>query len=236
MSLHVELLFLESCPHVEPARALLQRVVDDLGVPVEIEEINVATAEQAQQLGFLGSPSIRIEGRDVEELPAPAGASMSCRTYDSGGLPPRWMVEAAVLRALASRSYLFLCVANSARSQMAEGIARSLAPKGTTVASAGSEPSRIRPEAIEVLAEAGIDISAHRSKSLEEIDPAGIDVVVTLCTEEVCPVFLGQARRVHWGLPDPAATEGDRETRLAAFRAVRNELRRRLSRLFCTGQ
>ena len=74
---------------------------------------------------------------------------MSCRVYRESGVPPRWMMEAAVLRALGPRSYLFLCVANSARSQMAEGIARSLAPAGATVASAGSEPTSVRREAIE---------------------------------------------------------------------------------------
>jgi arsenate reductase len=127
---------------------------------------------------------------------------------------------------------LFLCVANSARSQMAEGIARSLAGPGTTVSSAGSVPSRVNPLAVRVLAELGIDISAHRSKGVEEIDAAGVDTVITLCAEEVCPVFLGTARRAHWGLPDPAGVEGGEEERLAAFRAVRDELRQRLAVLF----
>jgi arsenate reductase len=140
------------------------------------------------------------------------------------------MVEAAVLRALAPRGFLFLCVANSARSQLAEGIARSLAPAGVTLASAGSEPSFVRPEAIQVLSELGLDISAQRSSSVADVDPQGVDVVVTLCAEEVCPAFLGQARRVHWGLPDPAVERG--ELRLEAFRAARDELRRRLELLF----
>jgi arsenate reductase len=115
---------------------------------------------------------------------------------------------------------------------MAEGIARSLAPAGVTVASAGSAPTKVRPEAIEVLAEIGIDISGHRAKSVDEIDPGAVDAVITLCADEVCPVFLGKAHQVHWGLPDPAATEGDEDARLAAFRQVRDELRRRISRLF----
>lgn len=145
-------------------------------------------------------------------------------------MPPRWKIEAALLRALAPRSYLFLCVANSARSQMAEGISRQLAPEGVRVASAGSEPSEVRPEAIQVLAEQGIDISTHRSKAVQEVDPGGVDAVVTLCAEQVCPVFLGKAYRVHWGLPDPAAVQG--EGRLDAFRATRDALRARLALLF----
>jgi arsenate reductase len=130
------------------------------------------------------------------------------------------------------RHILFLCVANSARSQMAEGIARFLAPRGVTVSSAGSEPSSVRPQAVQVLGEIGIDISAHRSKGVGTIDPSTVDAVITLCAEEVCPVFLGKAVRLHWGLPDPAGETGGEDRKLAAFRSVRDELRRRLELLF----
>ena len=130
------------------------------------------------------------------------------------------------------KGVLFLCVANSARSQLAEGIARRLAPEGVTVWSAGSAPTRVRPEAAAVLAEIGIDISSHRSKHVDEIPAGQVDVVITLCAEEECPLFLGQAERLHWGLPDPAAVEGSPEQRLEAFRAVRDELSRRLEAWF----
>jgi len=147
-----------------------------------------------------------------------------------------WRTEAAELRAMQPRHILFLCVANSARSQMAEGIARSLAPQGVTVSSAGSAPAPVRPQAIQVLNEIGIDISGHRSKGLESIDAGSVDAVITLCAEEVCPVFLGKAHRVHWGLPDPARVIGTEETLLDAFRSVRDELRRRLKVLFGPGE
>jgi thioredoxin type arsenate reductase len=130
------------------------------------------------------------------------------------------------------RGVLFLCVANSARSQLAEGLARRLAPEGVTVWSAGSAPTRVRPEAVAVLAEMGIDISSHRSKHVDEIPAEQVDVVITLCAEEECPLFLGQAERLHWGMPDPAAVEGTPEQRLEAFRAVRDELSRRLEAWF----
>jgi arsenate reductase len=143
-----------------------------------------------------------------------------------------WEAEAARIRDARPRHVLFLCVANSARSQMAEGIARSLAPAGVKVSSAGSEPSRLNPLAVRALAEIGIDIGSHFSKSVADIPPGDVDVVVTLCAEEVCPVFLGKALRVHWGLPDPAAAAGDEAARLQAFRDVRDELRRRLAAVF----
>lgn len=143
-----------------------------------------------------------------------------------------WRSEAEALRKLSPRHVLFLCVANSARSQMAEGIARSLAPPGVTVSSAGSQPSRVNPLAIYALDEIGIDIRGQQSKGVETISPEGIDAVITLCAEEVCPVFLGRAHRVHWGLPDPAAAGKTEQERLQAFRDVRDELRRRLAVVF----
>ena len=130
------------------------------------------------------------------------------------------------------KGVLFLCVANSARSQMAEGIAGSLAPSGTKIWSAGSRPTSVRPEAIAVLKEIGIDVSSHRAKAVAEIPSAEVDTVITLCGEEECPVFLGKATRLHWGLPDPAAVSGSEAERLDAFRKVRDELRRRIGDFF----
>ena len=128
-----------------------------------------------------------------------------------------------------SKGILFLCVANSARSQMAEGIARSIAPPGVKIWSAGSRPTRIRPEAIAVLKEIGIDISGQRSKAVSEIPAEEVDTVITLCAEEECPVFLGNARRLHWGLPDPAAVSGSGQAVLNAFRETRDELLQRIT-------
>lgn len=143
-----------------------------------------------------------------------------------------WMDEADHLRALAPRGILFLCVANSARSQMAEGIARSMAPGDVAVFSAGSDPGRLNPLAVRALGEIGIDISGHRSKGIPEIPADQVEAVITLCAEEVCPAWLGRAHRIHWGLPDPAGATGDDEARLAAFRTVRDELVARLGRVF----
>lgn len=129
-----------------------------------------------------------------------------------------------------SARLLFLCVANSARSQMGEGLARSLFGRVATVQSAGSQPSRVNPNAIIAMREVGIDITSHRSKSTDEIDPASVDTVITLCAEEVCPLWPGTFERLHWGLQDPATTDPSvsNEEVLARFRATRDELRRRL--------
>jgi arsenate reductase (thioredoxin) len=130
---------------------------------------------------------------------------------------------------------LFLCVANSARSQMAEGIGRHVLGPDVEVMSAGSAPTRLNPLAVAALAEIGIDIAHHQSKAVDSIDPVGVDLVITLCAEEVCPVFLGGAKRLHWPLPDPAArgerdesAGKDREAALQRFREARDEIQRRI--------
>jgi arsenate reductase len=132
-----------------------------------------------------------------------------------------------------SPGLLFLCVANSARSQMAEGLARQLLGDRARVMSAGSEPATVNPYAIEVMRELGIDLGAHRSKSVQGIDPAGVDTVITLCAEEVCPVFLGSARRLHWPIPDPASKDPSipRDVMLERFRTARDTLREKIATL-----
>ena len=120
---------------------------------------------------------------------------------------------------------LFLCVANSARSQMAEGLARALLGQRAEILSAGSEPSTVNPHAIAAMAEIGIDLSSHRSKSVDEIDVTRLDLVVTLCADEVCPVLPGRVRRLHWPIADPATKEPlSEEAMRARFRAAREQI------------
>jgi arsenate reductase (thioredoxin) len=131
------------------------------------------------------------------------------------------------------QNIVFLCVANSARSQMAEGLARDLFGEGVTVASAGSAPSRVNPFAVRAMAERGIDLSGHVSKSVTTLDPTGVDLVITLCAEEECPVFLCDAARRSWAMPDPdrgdeALTDAQR---LHHFREARDAIRGRLESL-----
>jgi arsenate reductase len=232
--LRVELLVIPDCPNTQPAEELLRRATTRLAPHAEIVRTVVRSGEEAEQLAFPGSPTIRIDGEDLVG-PDVGPPAVACRRYDGGdGVPSEWLLEACILRALRPRHLLFLCVANSARSQMAEGIARSLAPKGVRVSSAGSVPSRVNPFAIRALGEIGIEASGQRSKGIDELRAAegpGVDTVITLCAEEVCPVWLGQAHRLHWALPDPAAAVGSDDAILDSFRDVRDELSRRLSAL-----
>jgi arsenate reductase len=128
---------------------------------------------------------------------------------------------------------LILCTGNSARSQMAEGLLQHDGANRFEVASAGVEPTVVRPEAVQVMSEIGIDISDHRSKSVDEFAGQDFDYVITVCdnANEHCPIFPGGTRRIHWSFDDPAAIEGDDDIKLRVFRRVRDEIRHRL-RLF----
>ena len=125
---------------------------------------------------------------------------------------------------------LILCTGNSARSQMAEGLLRHEGGDRFEVFSAGTKPASVRPEAISVMDEIGLDISDHRSKSVDEFIGQPLDFVITVCNsaKEVCPVFPGNVKRLHWPFDDPAAVEGSSEIRKAAFRRIRDQIHGRI--------
>jgi arsenate reductase len=125
---------------------------------------------------------------------------------------------------------LVLCTHNSARSQMAEGLLRALAPDRFEVASAGTQATRVHPLAIRAMDELGIDLGGHTSKTLDRFLAEPWDYVITVCdtANERCPVFPGAAMRLHWGFDDPSAARGSEEERLAEFRRVRDAIATRL--------
>lgn len=130
---------------------------------------------------------------------------------------------------------LFMCVANSARSQMAEGLAKKILGGKARIESAGSEPKTVHPHALSAMREIGIDLSKHYSKSVEQLPPeftANLEYVITLCAEEVCPMVVARnAKRLHWPLPDPAGRAGSDAEQLERFRKVRDQLKEKLELL-----
>ena len=148
---------------------------------------------------------------DVKTSPVP----------EATGTPPRLRI-------------LFLCTHNGARSQMAEGILRSLGGDRVEACSAGTVASRVHPLAIQVMAERGIDLRRQRSKSLDEFRDQPFEYVITVCddADQTCPVFPGAAQRLHWSIPDPtAADEGEQER---AFERVAVDLTTRIQELLAT--
>ncbi|MDC0534339.1 arsenate reductase ArsC [Francisellaceae bacterium] len=123
------------------------------------------------------------------------------------------------------KNVLFLCVANSARSQMAEGLAKVLLADVATVQSAGSEPSYVHPDAIAALNELNIDIQDQYSKSIDTINLNEVDYIITLCAEEYCPHVNAKITRLHWPIKDPAHPENDS---LIGFRKARDEIKAKI--------
>ena len=135
---------------------------------------------------------------------------------------------------MSKRQVLFLCIGNSCRDQMAEGLVNHHLPDRWHAHSAGTSPAgSVHPFAVQVMAELGIDISAHRPKPADEFRGVELDLVVTLCDEaaEECPVWLGRGRTYHLGFPDPARASGSDDERLAEFRRVRDDLLREVQAL-----
>ncbi|MFN3712795.1 MAG: VOC family protein [Alcanivoracaceae bacterium] len=126
------------------------------------------------------------------------------------------------------KGILFLCAANSSRSQIAEGLARQILGPGVKVSSAGSMPSRLNPHAVAAMGDIGVDISQHWAKSIDEVDIDGIDLVVTLCADEICPVLPGKVKRLHWPVADPAGQPIDGEDIATRFAVARDQIRARI--------
>ena len=142
----------------------------------------------------------------------------------------------AAAEASRKRRVLFLCTHNSARSQMAEGLLRHLAGNRFEVVSAGTEATQVRPLAIRSMGEIGVDISGQESETLDRYLDQPFDYVITVCDDakEACPFFPGASARLHWSVEDPSRAAGSEEERLAVFRRVRDELRRRIERELAT--
>lgn len=128
------------------------------------------------------------------------------------------------------KKILFVCIHNSARSQMAEAFVNALSPERWWAQSAGLEPGKLNPVAVAVMKEVGIDISRHRTKGVQEFIKTGekFDFVVTVCDEgaaERCPVFPGGGKRVHMGFADPSAIQEAPEEKLRQTRIIRDQIR-----------
>jgi arsenate reductase (thioredoxin) len=134
---------------------------------------------------------------------------------------------------MARDKVLFVCIHNSARSQMAEAYLNRLAGEQFEAESAGIEPGTLNPLVVEVMREDGIDISKNTTKDVSAFLKAGkrYSHVVTVCDEaaaERCPVFPGPGKRLHWSFPDPSALVGSREEKLARTREIRDQIKQRV--------
>jgi ArsR family transcriptional regulator, arsenate/arsenite/antimonite-responsive transcriptional repressor / arsenate reductase (thioredoxin) len=203
-----------------------------LGEPQNLVSYHLGQLRSARLVSARRSSADRRDLYYTADLPRFAGLlAQTGRSLHPGlrleaaapGLP-RDMPGAPVSR------LLFLCTGNSARSQMAEALARTRSAGRVHAHSAGSRPKPLHPNAVRVLREAGIDIALHRPKYLEVFAAQSFDFVITLCdrVREVCPDFPGHPGYIHWSIPDPAAPGGSDEQTYPMFRQVAAELETRI--------
>ena len=231
----IRLLTTVGCPSASPALAMLRKAIQDEGLGIDVEQVEVPDAEAARNERFLGSPSIQIDGLDIEMRRRADLPCYGCRLYESKrgvtGVPSYELIRDALRRTYTpGPKVLFLCTGNSCRSQMAEGWARHLRGDVLELYSAGIETHGLNPNAVKVMAEAGVDISGHTSKTLNDLVNVTFDYVVTVCghAHETCPMFPGHAVVVHKGFDDPpklARDETDLEKALNHYRRVRDEIK-----------
>ncbi|MCK9555324.1 arsenate reductase ArsC [bacterium] len=135
---------------------------------------------------------------------------------------------------MGKKKVLFICVHNSARSQMAEAYLKKFSPDDFDVESAGLEPGELNPVVVEAMKEDGIDISGNKTKSAHDFIRQGrkYDYVITVCDEsgrEKCPVFPGKVERLHWSFPDPSSLKGSAPEKLEKIREIRDSIKKRIT-------
>lgn len=226
MTLQIELLQTPNCPHAPPTRRRLRTILEATDLDWSLESSIVDSEREAERADFVGSPTVRIEGRDIDPF-AQSEPAVACRLYPNGeGIPPTWMIEAGLVAAHEPERVAFLCVENAARSQMAEALLDDLTSSADwplQVESAGSAPATPHSLALEALDELEAAPESPSADHVDDLDGGEVDAAITLCDEEVCPPNLEAPLELHWALDDPAA-DGDLED----FRRIRDELRHRL--------
>jgi N-acetylglutamate synthase-like GNAT family acetyltransferase/protein-tyrosine-phosphatase len=143
-----------------------------------------------------------------------------------------WEADADRLHSCGARHALILTQGNSPQGQIAEALARALAPRQVRISAAGAQAGRVDPLAKRVLAELSVNVAEAHPRAVGEVDTSDVQAVLVVSEQDPTPAALAKVLKVHWPLPDPAAAGGSEEEKLARYRALRNELRRRLIRVF----
>lgn len=238
--MEISFLYFKECPHAEEALNLLRHVIKEKDIKAKIRTIEIKSKEDAVKNHFLGSPTIQINGLDIEKERRNDPPVFGCRVYKNkegySGIPPRDLIVSAI-KEIEKQKVLFICMHNSARSQMAEGFLRAFYGHRYDAYSAGIQPTEVNPYAIKVMDELGIDISNHRSKSIEEFHGTIFDYVVSVCdtSKETCPLFPGGKIYLHKRFIDPSNYVGTEEEKLRVFRIVRDEIKDWIHKTFGEG-
>ncbi len=227
--MNIELLYIKDCPNFRKVRRLIHDTVGSLGIKISLRKIEIESEDDSKKYSFPGSPTIRINGEDVEPETASATA-LTCRIYNNGtGLPDREILKCKIAKAAGIKTVLFVCTGNAVRSQIAEAVVNHFLKDRWVAFSAGIMPMEVNKDVIKVMQEIGIDISKNRSKHIDIFKNCSFDRIITLCSDadRLCltyPVYDEKDRIV---FHDPISA-GFGFGQLSLLRKLRDEIKKSL--------
>ncbi|MCL4457511.1 MAG: arsenate reductase ArsC [Nitrospirae bacterium] len=229
--MNIELLYIKDCPNFKPARRLIHDIIRSFGKPIslgmKLRKIEIKDSNDAEKYLFPFSPTVRINGEDIEPETAKT-TGLACRIYRNGtGLPDRDVLKCKIAKAAGLKTILFVCTANAVRSQMAEAIVNHFLHNEWIAFSAGIMPMEVRKGVAEVMKEIGIDISMNRAKHIDLFKDCAFDRVITLCSDadRLCINYPVHDERDRIIFHDPVSTYGFRFGHVSALRKLRDEIK-----------
>jgi arsenate reductase (thioredoxin) len=228
--MRIELLYTPDCPNLHQVRVLLRETIQSLGLDLSPREIKISGPLKAEEEAFPGSPTIRIDGRDLEPESAQIVTSGS-RIYKTGaGVPEGQLLKFKIARAAGLKTVLFICTGNAVRSQMAEALVNHFLQGRWAAFSAGFLPAGISPPVVKALKEIGIDAARQPTKHLDLFNGLTFDRVITLCSEadRMCTFYPAYGNRVHLPYTDPLTLSTFGLGWKSLFRKLRDDMRAQL--------
>ncbi len=223
----INLLYIKGCPNFRDARRLIHDTLKSLGIKTPLKKIEIKSDDEAKKHSFPGSPTIGINGEDIE--PETAGITgMICRIYSNGtGLPDREVLKCKIAKASGFKTVLFLCTGNAVRSQIAEAVVNHFLKGAWAAFSAGIMPMAVNPDVIAVMKEIGIDVSGSRSKHVDLFKNCRFDRVITLCSDadRLCISYPVHDEKDRIIFHDPLSSYGFRFGSKKLYRKLRDEIK-----------
>jgi arsenate reductase len=227
--MNIELLYTKDCPNFRKARRLIHDTIKSLGLNIPLRKIEIKDEDDSENYSFPGSPTIRINGEDIEPETANA-RGLTCRVYSNGtGLPNKEILKCKIAKAAGIKIVLFVCTGNAVRSQIAEAVVNHFLKDRWVAFSAGIMSMEVNKNVIKVLKEIGIDISKNRSKHIDIFKNCSFDRVLTLCSDadRFCLNYPDYNEKDTIIFHDPI-TSGFGFGQLSLLRKLRDEIKKTL--------
>lgn len=233
--MEIELLYTKDCANYKSTKRLIQDTLEELKVKHTLKETEIRTIEEAEKHSFGGSPTVRINGKDIEPENRGEAAGLMCRIYANGtGMPDAEVLRFKIAQASGLKTVLFVCTGNSIRSQMAEALVNNLFDRQWAAFSAGILSTGVNPNAIKVMKEINIDISDKRAKHIDIFNNCTFDKVITLCSDadRICLVYPVATEKELMVFHDPLASFGFGVGSIVSFRNLRDKIKLKLLKYF----